>query len=129
MGIIKAEAAVIGSNHPAKESLKRACQDLLYLKSVIKDYEEDSKKDYLEQVMNSKYDKSPEVMQFTAYYTPDYLLQYIHTDFYRKGETMTPESVKEAVNKVMTMPLKDVFKYPSSRYGLSKPKGSIIASL
>ena len=129
MGIIKAEAAVIGSNHPAKESLKRACQDLLYLKSVIKDYDEDAKKDYLEQVMNSKYDKSPEVMKFTAYYTPDYLLQYIQTDFYRKGETMTPESVKEAFNKVMTMSPKDIFKYPSNRYGLSKPKNAIIEAL
>tara|TARA_R100000030_G_scaffold41869_1_gene31450 strand:- start:87 stop:2441 length:2355 start_codon:yes stop_codon:yes gene_type:complete len=129
MGIIKAEAAVIGSNHPAKESLKRACQDLLYLKSVIKDYEEDAKKDYLEQVMNSKYDKSPEVMQFTAYYTPDYLLQYIQTDFYRVGETMTPESVKEAFNKIMTMSPKDIFKYPSTRYGLGDPKKAIITSL
>ena len=129
MGIIKAEAAVIGSNHPAKESLKRACQDLLYLKSVIKDYDEDAKKDYLEQVMNSKYDKSPEVMQFTAYYTPDYLLQYIHTDFYRKGETMTPESVKEAFNKVMTMSPKDIFKHSGYRYSLNKVKDAVIEAL
>ena len=129
MGIIKAEAVVIGSNHPAKESLKRACQDLLYLKSVIKDYDEGSKRDYIEQVMNSKYDKSPEVVKFTAYYTPDYLLRYIQTDFYRIGETMTRQSVKEVFNKVMTMSPKDIFKYPSNRYGLDKPKAPIIASL
>jgi hypothetical protein len=129
MGIIKAEAAVIGSNHPAKEAIKRACQDLLYLKSIIKDYEEEAKKDYLQQVMDSRYDKSPEVMQFTAYYTPDYLLQYIQTNFYRVGETMTPESVMEAFNKIMTMSIKDIFKYPSNRYGLDKPKKVIIEAL
>ena len=129
MEILKAEATVIGQDHPAKAAMKRASQDLLYLKSIIKDYEEDAKKDYLQQIMDSRYDKSPEVMQFTAYYTPDYLLQYIQTNYYRVGETMTPESVMEAFNKIMTMSLENIFKYPSNRYGLSETKRVIIESL
>jgi len=77
MGILKAEAQVIGSNHPAKESFKRACQDILYLKSVIKDYGEDEKRDYIEQISASSYEKSQEVFEFIFFYDPIFLLHSI----------------------------------------------------
>ena len=82
MSIIKAEAAVIGSNHPAKEAMRRAAKDILYLKSIIKDYEEEAKRDFVKQVARSSYPKSTEVKEFTGFYEPRLLLDYIRTDPY-----------------------------------------------
>ena len=71
MSILTAESAAIGSNHPAKESIKRARKDLLYLKSVIKDYDKDAKSDYLNQVAANLNEASPEVVEYILFSTPD----------------------------------------------------------
>jgi len=71
MSILTAEATTIGSNHPAKESIKRARKDLLYLKNIIKDYDKDAKNDYLNQVAANLNEASPEVVEFILFSTPD----------------------------------------------------------
>jgi hypothetical protein len=71
MGILSAEAQAIGSTHPAKESLKRARKDLLYLKSVIKDYDKDAKKDYLRQVTDDLSESPSEVIEFILFSDTD----------------------------------------------------------
>jgi len=70
LNTLTAEAQVIGSNHPAKESLKRSRTDLLYLKSVIKDYEKDAKSDYIKQVSKNLEGASPDVVKFILFSDP-----------------------------------------------------------
>jgi hypothetical protein len=71
MSILSAEVIAIGSNHPAKQSLKRSRKDLLYLKSVIKDYDKDARDDYLNQVSANLNEASPEVIEFLLFTNAD----------------------------------------------------------
>lgn len=126
MEILKAEATVIGQDHPAKAAMKRASQDLLYLKSIIKDYDDEAKDDYIRQIVNYSSPKSREVMEYTAFFNEDSLLTYIQANIYKVGETMTPEFVKQIYVKLMSMEIDQIFKKPTGVYNAKK---DIITSL
>ena len=54
-----------GASHPAKEMIKKAAQNILLLKQMVKDYKEEERRDFYKQIL--KQDKiSSKVLAFLA---------------------------------------------------------------
>jgi hypothetical protein len=108
MAILMAEAQVIGINHPAKLEMRKAATDVLHLKNIIKDYEEEARVDFLEQILDSKNKMSPEVVEFIFLYRPDFLF-----DALRAGSHYLESISADFINKIYfllsTKDIKDVF--------------------
>jgi len=100
MGILSAEAQAIGSTHPAKESIKRARKDLLYLKSVIKDYDKDAKQDYLRQIAENLNEASPEVLDFMLFTDPNIFYDIIRMTYSGRDNSENVELSQELLEKI-----------------------------
>jgi hypothetical protein len=65
MNILQTKAEEVGSKHPAKEMLKKAAQNVILLKKLVKDYKEEEKKDFYKQILKQD-EISPKVFYFLA---------------------------------------------------------------
>ena len=126
MAILMAEAQVVGSDHPAKVEIRRAATDILHLKSIIKDFEEEARVDFLHQVLDFKGKMSPEVAEFIFLYRPDFLFNAL-----RAGSSYLENISADFINKLYfllsTKNIKDVFarKHVHKEYSTRNDRYSI----
>jgi hypothetical protein len=108
MAILMAEAQVVGINHPAKVEMRKAATDILHLKSIIKNYEEEARVDFLEQVLDYKGKMSPEVADFIFLYRPDFLFNALRAGS-RYLENISADFINKLYFLLSTKDIKDVF--------------------
>jgi len=108
MAILMAEAQVVGINHPAKVEMRKAATDILHLKSIIKNYEEEARVDFLEQILDYKGKMSPEVAEFIFLYRPDFLFNALRAGSHYL-ESISADFINKLYFLLSTKDIKDVF--------------------